>query len=81
MYLCLDCGGIFETPGEYIESHGLDSPPYETLLCCPYCDGDYVETVRCAQCDEWIEGKYVELDDGTMICDNCFILKDVDDLR
>ena len=29
MYICLDCGRIFEIPRKHIETHGLDSPPYE----------------------------------------------------
>ena len=80
MYLCLGCGDLFDEPKKYIETHGFDYPPYEVWYACPYCDSEYVETERCAQCNEWIEGKYVELDDGTMVCDNCFILKDVYDL-
>ena len=80
MHLCLDCGNLFEEPKHYTETHGLDSPPYETWNGCPDCGGAYVETVRCDECGEWIDGEYVELKNGQNICDNCYIVKDVSDM-
>lgn len=43
MFVCLDCGRYFDVPKKYVEKHGLDCPPYETLSGCPYCYGDYEE--------------------------------------
>lgn len=40
MYKCNCCGEIFEKPETVTETHGLDTPPYETWLACPRC-GDY----------------------------------------
>lgn len=81
MFLCLECGGLFEDPKKYQETHGLDSPPYETWFGCPYCGGEYVETIQCDECGNWITGKYVEIDGGTVICDDCYLIKDIEDLR
>ena len=72
MYLCLDCENIFDTPKSYIETHGLDSPPYETFDGCLNCGGAYVKTMECASCGEWVAGEYIKLKDGTVICDNCY---------
>lgn len=40
-YICFDCGEEFDTPKLYIETHGLDSPPYEKVRGCPVCGGAY----------------------------------------
>ena len=81
MFLCLDCGALFEEPGMCIETHGLDCPPYETWNGCPNCSGAYVETSQCSQCGEWITGDYAELDDGTLICEECYQVKNIEELR
>lgn len=71
MYLCLDCGGLFEKPYEYKEQHGFDSPPHETVSCCPYCKGDYVKTYQCDSCGGWIENNtYYEVDKNKY-CEQC----------
>lgn len=46
-YRCLDCGRIFEVPKEYTETHGLDTPPYETWRGCPFCSGAYEPVKNC----------------------------------
>lgn len=81
MYVCLDCGCLFDDPEAYTESHGLDSLPYETYSGCPKCAGAYVETVECDCCGEWITGEYVELDNGTVACYNCYIIKNIEDME
>ena len=72
MYLCLDCENIFDTPKDFIETHGLDSPPYETWTGCPICGGAYVKTMPCNECGQWVIGDYIKLGDDTVICDNCY---------
>lgn len=79
MYLCLDCESVFEEPKYYTEKHDLDSPPYETWTGCPYCSGAYVKTTLCCQCEDWVTGKYIKLDDYTVICENCYEIKDIED--
>lgn len=45
MYRCLVCGCEF-TEDEFdfvIETHGLDTPPYESIAVCPQCGDSYYE--------------------------------------
>lgn len=77
MYLCLDCDALFEEPREYVETHGLDTPPYETWSGCPECAGAYVETMECSECGEWIMGEYVELGGGMVICEKCYVIREI----
>lgn len=80
MFLCLDCGKLFEEPSYYAETHGLDTPPYETWNGCPKCSGAYVETFECSQCGEWITGDYIEVG-GELICEECYHIKSIDEDR
>lgn len=79
MHICLECLSVFEYPEYYRETHGLDSPPYEELSACPYCGGEYVGAKQCDICGEWITGEYVKLDNDMVICDNCYIVKHIED--
>lgn len=80
MYLCLDCERIFDETKCYVEPHGLDYPPYETWNGCPYCSGMYVEAISCDLCGGWVTGEYVKLKDGAVICENCYDIRDVNDI-
>ena len=42
MYKCVSCGAILaEGEFEFVtETHGLSSPPYESIAVCPYCGSD-----------------------------------------
>ena len=55
MYKCTECGNLFEEGEQAVweETHGLDSPPYETWSGCPVCKGDYEEVYQCEQCGDW----------------------------
>jgi hypothetical protein len=79
MYFCLDCGSLFETPKKYIETHGLDTPPYEEWVGCPDCGGDYTQTEQCHLCGEWITGEYIILRGDTFICEDCYHVKNIED--
>lgn len=72
MYACLDCGSVFEVPKRFVETHGLDTPPYEEWMGCPNCAGAFVKTHKCDCCNEWITGEYVKTDDYQRFCENCF---------
>ncbi len=39
MFRCLECGEKFREPIELIETHGLDTPPFEKIYVCPKCKG------------------------------------------
>lgn len=48
MFICLECGELFESPKRIIdeEYYGCYQYDYE----CPYCGGDYEEVVECLGC-------------------------------
>ncbi len=37
MFRCLECGAKFSETLELIETHGLDTPPFEKRYVCPHC--------------------------------------------
>ena len=78
MFVCVECECLFEDPKEYTETHGLEHGPYEHFDGCPICGGAYVETHECALCGWWIVDDYIELNDGTKICSNCYTVKRID---
>jgi methionyl-tRNA synthetase len=69
MFICTDCGRIFDEPITWQERHGLDTPPYETFSGCPYCREPYERAVECEVCGEYFAES--ELTDG--VCDNCVV--------
>lgn len=71
-YICFDCDRIFTEPKRYVETHGLDTPPYEIFYVCPYCGGDYAEAYECDMCGHYINGSYVKLKNGKRICESCY---------
>ena len=77
MYICLDCGCIFDEPKHWTETHNLDSPPYEEWSGCPSCGGDYAETFRCDECGDWIFGEYVCVKNGNKYCENCYSIEEI----
>ena len=83
MYCCIECGHIFdknevaiwkEHRGEY-----CGTQCYEEISGCPHCYGGYVETYRCSECSEWINGEYIKLNDGRRICADCYEPYDLGD--
>ena len=69
MYRCCECGNLFEEGEQAVweETHGLDSPPYETWSGCPVCKGNYEEVYQCKKCGDWHTKS--ELYDGW--CEKC----------
>ena len=69
MLRCCNCGNLFEDGEQAVwyETHGLDSPPYETWSGCPVCKGDYEEVHQCKECGDWHSEE--ELYDG--LCESC----------
>ena len=72
MFACLDCNKIFGAPKHYVESHGLDAPPYEEWDGCPNCSGAYAAAYQCDRCGEWIIDEYIKTKDGERYCGNCY---------
>ena len=79
MYVCVNCGQLFEMPAHVTEKHGFDYPPYEEVAMCPFCGGDFVETYQCEECGEYIDGEYIQLANGECYCQNCYEVLDVRD--
>ena len=77
MFVCLDCGCIFEEPVRHTETHGFTDGLYETWDGCPKCGGAFVETKRCDNCNEYIIDKYIKTSNGDFLCDNCYTERDV----
>lgn len=67
MYRCEECGHLFEEGEEsrWVETHGLDTPPYEEWSGCPLCKGSYEEIKPCKIC-----GSY-DHDYGEEYCNVC----------
>lgn len=80
VYICRDCKATFETPIQWQESHGLDSPPWERFSACPAClDLNFIEIKEyCDLCGDPCVDEYVELKDNTVFCADCFTVKDCD---
>ena len=72
MFVCLDCGYTFEYTRHYVETHGLDAPPYEEWDGCPSCGGAYTEAQKCDECGEWITSSYIKLHSGKRFCEECY---------
>ena len=71
MFVCLECGNIFETPKHWEETHGLDCGPYEKWSGCNICGGAYTEAYQCDCCVKWINDDYI-IADGNRYCQNCY---------
>ena len=77
MLICLDCGHTFWEAVHYVETHMLDTPPYEEWHGCPHCGGPFTKAHKCDCCDKWIDGSYIKLSSGERICENCFTSYDL----
>lgn len=65
MYLCKDCGELFEEP------HYLFGEPG-----CPFCRGQaYEKALICDSCGSYIQGEYIKTKDHGFYCFSCYIIK------
>lgn len=78
-FVCVECGCVFQEPKHYIETHGLDTPPYEHFTVCPHCGGAFVEAHRCDCCGEFITADYVVVQDGKRYCEECYSVRNIED--
>ena len=79
MFVCMDCGHLFETPYRWEERHGFDYGPFEQWSGCPRCKEAYTEAYQCDCCNEWITGPYIKLESGERICENCYTTMELGD--
>ena len=79
MFVCLDCGCVFEDAVNYTENHGFTDGLYETWNGCPKCGGTFVETRCCDNCGKYITDKYIKTKNNDFLCSNCYIEKDIDE--
>ena len=69
MYICLDCGHVFDEPDTWNEHHPYgEGYATEAWSGCPRCKGGYEEAVECNVCGEYFSKS--DLTDG--ICDRCY---------
>lgn len=69
MYYCKECERVLDYLNTYQETHGLDTPPYETSTCCPYCGSiDIAEAALCDICEDVFDEE--ELKYG--VCPDCY---------
>lgn len=79
MFICEDCGHVFEEDGAftYIEGHGFNDGLGEVFKLCPLCKSTEISIAKyCYGCDEYFSGEYVEVANGDTYCEKCFIIKD-----
>lgn len=50
MFYCPDCGYEFEKSKNLYETHGLDTPPFERLSVCPFCNSPHFYEKVTAHC-------------------------------
>ena len=79
MWICVNCGRLFEEPFHWQEDHGLDYPPYEEHCGSPCCYDNYIEARECSCCGEYITDRYVKTYDDKRYCENCYIVMDLDE--
>ena len=71
MFICDDCGEVFEEPAAYYESREFwGASCQEAFGACPNCGStDYDVAMRCDRCGEWvIDGHWTDI----FLCDICF---------
>lgn len=76
MYICESCGKLLTSPVPIHEYHDeLDNGCIEEYYGCPYCKSDQVfEAKQCTLCGEYVLHNYVVLADGSVICENCYVI-------
>ena len=79
MFVCVECGTLFECPERFVETHNLDCPPYEEWDGCPRCAGAFIEAFRCHCCNEYITDSYIKTDDGKQYCTECYRERELED--
>lgn len=72
MYVCMDCGKLFDEP-KIIKEPNEFGTPYETFAACPHCGGNFTTAHICTICGDYITDNYIKLDNGNRVCNNCYL--------
>lgn len=73
MYICNNCGAVFESTVSIHEYHDKIDNQIEEYHGCPYCKSDDIcEAVQCSMCGEYVAYDYIILKDGTIACSDCY---------
>lgn len=79
MYICLECGEVFEHPKEYKEyyvNEVINGTNSYTYYACPRCEGAYEEAVECEECGDFVpksEINYVlQGEKFIRMCNKCY---------
>ena len=72
MFICFDCGAVFDEPATYRDSRGefWGAPVWETCGMCPVCGSTEYDTAECCErCGEYVpETHYFG---NIKVCDIC----------
>lgn len=72
MYICIDCGFIFEEPKYYESKENPNSALFSRWDGCPRCAGAYASLLKCSVCGENIIDDYIELANHEYVCSECY---------
>lgn len=75
IYICKDCGKIFEEPKQYTEKLNSDKYPYHSWMGCPNdkcTGGNYEITLQCEVCKKYAKEEYITTEDGHVYCSKCY---------
>lgn len=77
MFVCRECGSLFEDPASYYEAHGFSDCRGEEWSVCPCCGSpDYDVGVFCHSCGEFIPSEDaipIHIPHTVYICEDCAI--------
>lgn len=78
MYLCEECGEIFEETKQDIYAYHfeVEGNKIEYAYVCPYCGSEnYISVIKCDECgidiNEELDTLFVKFDNGDIICNDC----------
>lgn len=76
MYICCDCGHVFEEPKHYSEDRtpggAFEGGSFiEHYDGCPLCAGAFEEAVECDGCGEYVSERVIEYNNDGAFCNSC----------
>lgn len=76
MFVCGDCGAVFEKPAKRVETIWTKGRSEQYVLGrCPECgSGNFEEGVKCGVCGEIVSNFVAERSCGQYVCEKCICL-------